>query len=295
MDQSERIRSLYETTLKPRIEALEHLRLNLRTLIVKAGALLALPLAGILFGDLFSGLVPDYSFLIPWISFALLLVALMIAFRLYFMPAFTASANYKTRFKREVLSEVFSVICPTATYLPFESIPETVFDEPGIFHRGGYWSDDLVRGRIGETPFEAAEVWRTYSTGTGKSRRTHTVFRGLFFHVDFNRVVRGTTIVDPVSAKAYQAADRSQMQRVAVGEQPFAAAFKVYATDPAEAHEILTPALLDRLLSLQQHTDRPIFVGLKSNRLYLGVHYDQALFEPGIASTTSLESIQTMA
>jgi hypothetical protein len=86
MDQTERIQSLYETTLRPRIEALEGLRVGLRTTILKAGILVAIP--------------PDI--LISLLSFALLLVALVAAFQMYFMPAFTASANYKTRFKKEV-------------------------------------------------------------------------------------------------------------------------------------------------------------------------------------------------
>ena len=45
-------------------------------------------------------------------------------------------------------------------------------------------------------------------------------------------------------------------------------------------------------MTLRQRAGHPVFLGLKNNRLYLGIHYDRALFEPGIVSTTSLESIQ---
>src|SRR5262249_55534036 len=127
------------------------------------------------------------------------------------------------------------------------------------------------------------------------SSQSHVVFRGLFFHIDFNRAVRGTTFVDPTSAGAFQIADRSALTRLPVEHPAFADAFTVHTSDPMEARELLTPALMDRLLSLQQQTGRPIFASLKNNRLYLGVHYDRELFEPGIVSTVSLDAIQEMA
>ena len=68
----------------------------------------------------------------------------------------------------------------------------------GVFQdRGSYHTDDRVRGRIGQTPFEAAEVKRQYSTGSGKNSRTYTVFHGLFFHLDFNKSLSGVTFVTP--------------------------------------------------------------------------------------------------
>ena len=290
------IQQLYETTLKPRIEALEGLRRNLRWLIVKAAILVGVPLSGIVFAEPIEALLPGMGYLIPWASFALLLLALVVAFQLYFMPTFTAFANYKARFKKDVVSEIFRIVCPTATYEPFQSIPESIFDEPGVFHAGGYSSDDLVRGRIGETPFEAAEVRRSYSTSSGtgsrKSSTSHVVFRGLFFHIDFNKALRGTTIVQPKSAGGYQIGDRSALAVITLDDSAFEEEFKVYATEPAEAQDILTPSLRARLLSLRQRAGHPIFAGFKNNRLYLGVHHNRALFEPGIASTVSLGAVQ---
>lgn len=295
MDQTDRVRSLYETTLRPRIAALEGLRRDLRSTIAKAGLLVGVPLFGIIFGDQFDSFVPGYGDLIPWASFGLLLLALIVAFRLYFMPAFTASANYKTRFKHDVVSEIFKVVCPGATYLPFESIPEQVFDAPGIFHRGGYWSDDLVRGTIGETPFEAAEVRRSYTARSAKSSHSHVVFRGLFFHIDFNRTLRGTTIVDPTSAGGFQIGDRSKLAELPVDHAEFAEEFNVHTSDPPEAREVLTSGMMDRLLALRQRTGHPIFAAFANNRLYLGVHYNRELFEPGIMSTVSLDAVREMA
>jgi hypothetical protein len=82
----------------------------------------------------------------------------------YLIPGLTAFINYRQRFKREVVAEIFRIACPTAAYRPEHGIPAAVFDEPEIFNlRGSFTSDDHVRGTIGQTPFEAAEVGRQYS------------------------------------------------------------------------------------------------------------------------------------
>ena len=122
-------------------------------------------------------------------SFALIFVGVVVAGVKYLIPGVTAYMNYRSRFKHEVAAEVFKIVCPTAAYCAAEGVPAQIFDEPGLFNtRGGYNSDDRVRGTIGATPFEAADVSRSYSTG-GKNSRTVIVFRGLFFHLDFNKTL----------------------------------------------------------------------------------------------------------
>ena len=89
------------------------------------------------------------------------------------LPGITAYANYKAKFKQDVVSEIFKIACPGAEYAPEHGIAKDVFIGCGIFQdRGSYSTDDRVRGRIGQTPFEAAEVKRRYSTGSGKNSRT---------------------------------------------------------------------------------------------------------------------------
>ena len=184
---------------------------------------------------------------------------------------------------------------PSAKYSPAQGVAQADFDEPGLFNtRGSYKSDDRVHGTIGQTPFEAAEVRRSYSTG-GKNSTTIVVFHGLFFHLDFNKSLRGTTIVYPEDARPTQLGSRAQLTKVALENPDFEQAFAVQASDEVEARYILTPAMMEQILALRQRAGKPIFLAFKGNRAYIGVHYGRALFEPGIASSTSLESIQEMA
>ncbi|MGE0361879.1 MAG: DUF3137 domain-containing protein [Vicinamibacterales bacterium] len=288
--------ALYESTLKPRLDALEGVRLELRGYIVKAGLCIGIPFALFFLSDVVAGFGGTLGgTLVTAGSFALIFVGVGVAGFTYLIPGVTAYMNYRNRFKHEVAAEVFKIVCPTAAYSPTQGIAEDVFDGPGLFNtRGGYRSDDRVRGKIGATPFEAADVSRSYSTG-GKNSRTVIVFRGLFFHLDFNKRLIGRTIVQPASASASSVGDRGGLSRVRLEDPAFDAAFEVHASDEVEARYILTPAMMERILSLAARTAHPAFLAFTGNRAYLGVNYGRALFEPGIAETTSLAAIHEMA
>jgi hypothetical protein len=287
---------LYDQVLAPRLQALETMRLDLKRYIVKAAVLVGVPFAMFFFGDLVTivlgGVVGP---IVSGAGFVLIFVGVIAAGLLYGLPGLTAMIDYRQRFKSEVVSEIFRIVCPTATYDPNEGLPESIFDEPGIFSTtGGFTSDDRVRGRIGHTPFEAAEVRRSYRTG-GKNSRTVVVFHGLFFHIDFNKTVRGRTIVQPASAPGQQIGRRDGLSEVALESPDFTREFTVYTNDEVEARYILTPSMMEQLLSLRTQAGHPVFMAFTGNRAYLGIHYGRELFEPGIRTTTSKPSIEAMA
>lgn len=296
METPARIDELYASTLEPRIAALESLRLSLKSHITKAALWVGIPFGIFFFSDFFTfALSGVAAMLVNVASFALIFAGVGIAGFKYLVPGFTAYANYKARFKREVVSEVFKIVCPSGAYSPAQGLAEADFNEPGVFNtRGAFKSDDRVRGVIGQTPFEAAEVRRSYSTG-GKNNTTVVVFHGLFFHLDFNKRLGGVTVVEPEGASASQLGTREGLRRVTLENPAFEQEFAVHASDDVEARYILTPAMMDQILALRQRAGKPIFLAFKNNRAYIGVHYGRELFEPGIASSTSLESIHEMA
>ncbi len=291
-----RIAELYATTLEPRIAALESVRLSLKGYLTKGLLCIGIPFAMFFLSDVVALVLPSgFAFLAGILSFGLIFVGVLVAGFKFLIPGYTAYINYKSRFKSEVVSEVFKIVSPSATYSPADGVAKADFDEPGLFNpRGGCVSDDRVHGTIGQTAFEAAEVRSAYSTG-GKNKSTVLVFQGLFFHLDFNKTLRGVTIVQPEDASSSQLGSRDGLTEVALENPAFEQAFAVYASDQVEARYILTPAMMEQILALRQRAGKPIFLAFKNNRAYIGVHYGRALFEPGIAATTSLESIQEMA
>ncbi len=292
-----RIDAFYDNTLRPKIDALDDPRRQVRWMITKALIIALPPIAYLIGNDLFDTLLPFQAGIGTMaVAWGWLIAGTIFSLVKYLLPGMTAYANYRSRFKKEVVSEIFKLVCPSAVYEPLQGITQDVFDAPGLFNtRGGFGSDDRVRGRIGQTPFEASEVARTYSTGTGKNGRSYEVFRGLLFHLDSGQQLTGVTLVDPESALSHQIGGRDGMSLVKFDNPAFEKEFAVHTSNESEARALLTPAMLEGLLTLRRQADKPIFLAFKGRRVYVGVDYRHTLFEPRIVQTVSKEAVREIA
>jgi hypothetical protein len=291
------IDAIYEQTIKPKLEAIDSARRQVRWQIVTSVLMVLPPILVLICSELIADAL---SF--TWSTGGLVLVWLWLAAGIVLalvknlLPGLAAYASYRHRFKQEVVAGIFRALCPSATYDPLHGIPEDVFDAAGLFNRrGAYQCDDRIRGRIGRTAFEASEARRGYSTGTGKNARSHVVFRGLFFQLDFNQPLTGVTLVEPVKAQGHQLGSRDGLTLLEGIDPEFEREFKVYASNETEARSLITPSMTERLLALRRQADKPVFLGFKGRRAYVGINYGRALFEPGIARQFSKEDVREIA
>jgi hypothetical protein len=292
-----RIDAFYDTTLKPKLEAIDDRRRQVRWLIIKSLLVVLPPIGVLIAGDLLDGILPFTSDVGTMVAAGLWLVAALVFVAMrYFLPGVTAYANYRSRFKQDIVADIFKVVCPLGAYDPLQGIAQDVFDAAGLFStRGSFECDDRVRGRIGHTPFEGSEVGRAYSTGSGKNSRSYVVFRGLFFHLGFHRRLSGVTVIDPTQAHEYQLGERDGLSRLALGNPAFEKAFTVHASNEPESRALLTPAMMEQLLTVHRRVGRPVFVAFRDRRAFVGVHYGRMLFEPGVAQSTSKEAVREIA
>lgn len=289
------LRTLYDTVLAPRIAALEGDRLRVKGAVVSSALLIGLPLFTAFCGggDLIALALPEHArFWVFPVAIVCVVGGVGVAFSRYALPGLTAYLNYRARFKREVVAEIFRAVCPTAVYSPHAFISPKIFEQSGLFTATGEPSgDDLVRGRIGDTPFEACEMGRH---DPQRSDNSPPVFHGLFFHIDFNKTIHGRTVVQP-QAGALSYASRADLTRVPLENPDFESRFEVYSSNPVEARYILTPLLMERIVEIDQKMKRPVCLSFVDNRAFVAVHYERQLFEPSIAATTSYEAVADMA
>ena len=169
--------------------------------------------------------------------------------------------------------------------------------DSGLFKdRGGFGSDDRVRGLVGGTPFEAAEVSRRYRTGRKNTDTTIIVFHGLFMRLATDAGVSGPVIVEPESPGRVQLGDRfgaGYQPRSTIRISPESSS----CTRPARSTRgaSLTPAMRNGLLAVRRQAQHPVFVAFHKDRVYVAVNYGRALFEPAVAATTSVEAIEEIA
>ncbi len=296
-DALRRIDAFYDATLKPKLEAIDDRRRQVRWLIIKSLLVVLPPIGVLIAGDLLDGMLPFTSGVGTMVAAGLWLVAgLVFVLMRYLLPGITAYANYRSRFKQDIVAGIFKVGFPLGVYDPLQGITRDVFDAAGLFNtRGGFECDDRVRGRIGHTPFEGSEVGRAYSTGSGKNSRSYVVFRGLFFHLGFHRRLSGVIVIDSTQAESYQLGERDGLSLLALGDPAFEKAFTVHASNESEARALLTPAMMEQLLTVDRRVGKPVFVAFRDRRAYVGVHYGRTLFEPGVAQSTSKEAVREIA
>ncbi len=292
-----RIDGFYDIALKPKLDAIDHQRRQGPLADPQVAAARPAPIAILIAGDLLDGILPFISGTARIVIASVWLAGGVVAALMkHLLPGITAYANYRSRFKQDVVAEIFKVVCPTAVYDALQGVTREVFDAPGLFNRrGSFASDDRLRGHIGQTPFEAAEVGRGYSTGTGRNARSYTVFRGLFFHLGLNQRLAGVTLIDPGRAPAHQLGERRGLSLVTLDNPAFEQEFTVHASVESEARALLTPAVTEALLTLRRQAGKRVFLAFKDQQAFLGVDCERTLFGPAIARTTSKEAVREIA
>ena len=116
---------------------------------------------------------------------------------------------------------------------------------------------DAWSGVVGGTDFLVYEAKLTETRGSGKNRRTVTVFRGIVLRMRFARDFIGTTLVRRDGFKLTLFGDSKSyagqtLERVKMVDPRFEDAFDVYSSDQVEGRYLVHPAYCERLLELER-------------------------------------------
>lgn len=117
--------------------------------------------------------------------------------------------------------------------------------------------EDQWHGAINGTDFLMYEAKLTEERGSGKSRRTVTVFQGIVLRFQFARPFLGTTLIRREGFKFTlfgddKSFDGVTLERLNMVDPRFEAEFDIYGNDPVEGRYLLHPAYCERLLALEQ-------------------------------------------
>jgi hypothetical protein len=116
---------------------------------------------------------------------------------------------------------------------------------------------DAWHGVVGGTDFLLYEAKLTETRGSGKSRRTVTVFRGILLRMRFARDFLGSTLVRRDGFKFTLFGDSKsyagrELERIKMVDPRFEDAFDVYSSDQVEGRYLVHPAYCERLLELER-------------------------------------------
>lgn len=119
---------------------------------------------------------------------------------------------------------------------------------------------DLWWGLVGGRPFTLHEARLTEERGSGKNRRTVTVFEGSIMSIGFTRRFNSTTLIeaDGERRKLLIGAEKDavtigevDLQRIDLTSPEFEDRFTVWSNDQVEARYIVHPEYIERLLAVE--------------------------------------------
>jgi hypothetical protein len=278
--------------LRPTLEGFEAERQEVAALTERVqGRLLiaSAPVLGVLLLALAQGMPGIGAFIgaIAWLS---------IAGAIHHMTAGQRQKAYRQRFKSRVIRELVAEMEPGLQYTGAVGIPESIFDNSGLFnHRSDrYDSEDGFRGHIGETEVMFSEVHAQYKSTSrdskGNTRTTyHTFFDGIFMIADFHKHFRSPVLVLPDVAerslgllgKKLQGFRPFSKQKLVYLEDPeFEKHFVVYGADQVEARYILSTSMLRRILDLKTKWDDEVRIHFRDSAAIIAISHRNNLFEP---------------
>jgi Protein of unknown function (DUF3137) len=151
---------------------------------------------------------------------------------------------------------------------------------------------DQWHGAIEGTDFLLYEAKLTETRGSGKNRRTVTVFEGVVLRFQFARPFLATTLVRRDGFKFTLFGDSKSyggqtLERIKMVDPRFEDAFDVYGTDQVEGRYLVHPAYCERLIDLEKEFD-----GEKLAALFLGGDLIVALRTGDIFESATLNPAQ---
>ncbi len=284
--------SYFHQEVIPVLRKLEGIRKKLRNKIVLVYALIGTLVATCL---LVAPRVP--------LSFSILIVLSMSLVTLtYGLQSYSLSTDYTQQFKSQIIGPIVRFFDKSLHYEPEGYVVESRFAASGLFQKtpDRYQGEDKVHGLLGKTKIEFSEILAEYKSRSinsdgGSQDSWVTIFKGLFFVGDFNKNIKGTTVVLPDVAERLFGGFGKLVQKIQkIGWHPelitledpeFEKYFVVYGDDQVEARYILTPNLMERILSFRKRTGHDLYLSFCRQNIYVAISSSRNMFEPEIFHT----------
>ncbi|MFC0779816.1 DUF3137 domain-containing protein [Flavobacterium sp. HJSW_4] len=214
--------------------------------------------------------------------------------------------KYKAIYKTNVVGSALKTINESFIFTPQSGLSEEEFIDSELFttYPDRYKTQDLITGTADKTSYWFAEVHAEYKTETetknGTKTTWHTLFKGIVFVADFNKNFEVSTVVRPKSLSASFGAWFSKnvfsfgnAEVVQLENTEFDDKFVTYSRNQIEARYILTPAMMERILMLNNKSRGTISISFIHSKMYIAFPLSHNYFEPPIHSSLLVPDLLT--
>lgn len=200
--------------------------------------------------------------------------------------------RYRKTYKERLIGPVVKEFDPRWNYRPTSSLTSREYKRSQLSLRdyNKFVSEDEISGSVDGVPFACSEVRTHMSVGYGRHRRVIKVFSGFVMKVSFPAARFAKTLVLPEGTekdpgltftKLFQAlglVKRTPLLNFPNAE--FEKHFAVYAEDVREARAVLTSAVMERLVYLQDRYGTGVTLCYRDGQVEAAIPWRTNLFEP---------------
>ena len=161
--------------------------------------------------------------------------------------------------------------------------------QSGLFNQyANSGGDDLIYGNIDGVDFSFCDIWMSKETIDDSfftltyEKKEMEIFQGLFFAADFHKKIRSDVFILPRQIKLPHGVLESGAKFCNMDNAKFNRSFAVYTKDAVAAAYVLTPALMEKILSLKQLVKSDISLSFKQNKIYIAISRGADSFEPSL-------------
>ncbi len=109
-----------------------------------------------------------------------------------------------------------------------------------------------------------------------------TIFKGIFFRAQFNKTLPKRVTIVPKSWQSKVTHARDWGKLVKLEDPAFAQQFLVYSDDQVAARYALSTRLMERLVTFARKANRPLYLSIVEDRIYIGLKSDREALEPSL-------------
>lgn len=215
--------------------------------------------------------------------------------------------TYIKEYKKRILSKIIKLEFEGLEYVEDSKISVEQFNESYLFCNYDliYGSEDLIKGKIGQTNLEFAKILTQYYDNKGKYSGWKIFFYGLFIVADFNKNTNFTTTVLPAEKIDWHIIDSKPKKNnktfesaksIKLEDIEFENMYDVYSNNEIEARYILTPSMMRKLVDLgkkvsadnndlsiikTQYNKLP-YISFNKSKIFIAIPFSTDLYNPDI-------------
>lgn len=193
----------------------------------------------------------------------------------------------KKKLSEEVVTNTLKEVFDNVEYKPFSFIPSSAIQDAGMtfpFFYDTVKGSDYVKADYKGLPIELSdiELYRVeeYEEENGtRTERRETVFQGQWLICDFGKELSGEVHLSARSKKLFK---NSKQNGIRMDNEAFNERFLVLAKEEQEAFYILTPHMMDYILTMADKSGEAVYMSfLRGGKLHIAVYSGRDFFELG--------------